>query len=416
MSKRFLSPLQWFVVSLKAFLTLLMLAYLPAQAAVQSTWLGATSAWDAATNWSNVPPGSHVPGTTTPAPYDTAIFNNTGGQTTTVNIASTDQNYILDTLNLTNSSGFTLNDGGSLTLAGAGITGSGVLSLDVGGGGTTGTLIFQNSASAGNGNVTLNAVASNNSVITFQNTSTAGSVNAINLSGGTLNFQDNSTGGNAQQINANNSSTINFYNSSTATGTGNVSYNVASGSTLNFYDNSTAGNTTSATNADITTVLASGAPGVTINFENSSSPANATIAMGDAVNPVNFMNTSPSTTYSGTITGGAIGGAAVTVDLGSSSDVLTFLSANPFIAPTIINSGVLVLGTATDSTASVGGDVTINSGGTLAGFGSVGGSVMNNNGGVVNPGSGTTVGTLSIGGTYTQQSGGTYAVQVTQGI
>lgn len=75
-----------------------------------------------------------------------------------------------------------------------------------------------------------------------------------------------------------------------------------------------------------------------------------------------------------------------------------------------VNDGTFQVGDADHATASHFGDVTVNSGGTLQGFGTVSGNVTVNSGGTVAPGG--SIGTLNITGNYTQGAGSTLAIEV----
>ena len=101
-----------------------------------------------------------------------------------------------------------------------------------------------------------------------------------------------------------------------------------------------------------------------------------------------------STTFSGAISGS--GGLTK-----NGSGALTLSGTNSYAGPTSINAGTLIVN------GSLAGAVTVNSGGTLGGTGSVGTLVAS--GGTVAPGN--SIGTLSVVGTFTQ-NGGIYQVEV----
>ena len=94
-----------------------------------------------------------------------------------------------------------------------------------------------------------------------------------------------------------------------------------------------------------------------------------------------------------------ISGAGALNQVGAGTTVLN--AVNPFSGATTISGGVLEVGDATHATAALGGNVVVNSGGTLSGHGTISGSVTN--GGTVAPGGGG-IGTLTVGA-YTQAAG-----------
>ena len=101
-----------------------------------------------------------------------------------------------------------------------------------------------------------------------------------------------------------------------------------------------------------------------------------------------------------------ISGAGALNHVGAGTTVLN--AVNPFSGATTISGGVLEVGDATHATAALGGNVVVNSGGTLSGHGTISGSVTN--GGTVAPGGGG-IGTLTVGA-YTQAAGATLGIEV----
>jgi hypothetical protein len=75
---------------------------------------------------------------------------------------------------------------------------------------------------------------------------------------------------------------------------------------------------------------------------------------------------------------------------------------------TSITGGILEVGDASNPAASLGGNITVGSAGTLAGHGTIGGSVSNVSG-MVTPGG--SIGTLTIGGNFIQGSASTLVVK-----
>jgi len=80
------------------------------------------------------------------------------------------------------------------------------------------------------------------------------------------------------------------------------------------------------------------------------------------------------------------------------------------IAATAVNGGNLQIGDAAHASAQLTSNVTVNTGGTLSGHGTVVGNVANN-GGTVSPGG--TIGTLTINGNYTQTSASVLSIETT---
>jgi len=75
---------------------------------------------------------------------------------------------------------------------------------------------------------------------------------------------------------------------------------------------------------------------------------------------------------------------------------------------TSITGGILEVDDASNPAASLGGNITVGSAGTLAGHGTIGGSVSNVSG-MVTPGG--SIGTLTIGGNFIQGSASTLVVR-----
>ncbi|HEX4741351.1 MAG TPA: autotransporter-associated beta strand repeat-containing protein, partial [Caulobacteraceae bacterium] len=107
-------------------------------------------------------------------------------------------------------------------------------------------------------------------------------------------------------------------------------------------------------------------------------------------------------TYSGVIFGtGALAQA------GPGTTILN--GVNTVTGATTVAAGVLEVGDAAHSSASLAGNVVVGSAGTLRGHGTVAGSVTNTAGGIVAPGG--TIGTLTVG-SYTQGANSTLAIEV----
>ena len=120
------------------------------------------------------------------------------------------------------------------------------------------------------------------------------------------------------------------------------------------------------------------------------------IAFGAGTGTINF-NQSNSTTVSA-----AISGNGSVNQLGTGTTILS--ASNSYTGATTVGGGLLVVNGSIASSA-----VTVNSGGTLAGSGSVGGLIVNS-GGTINPGN--SPGTVNINGDIDWLGGGNYNWQI----
>jgi fibronectin-binding autotransporter adhesin len=89
----------------------------------------------------------------------------------------------------------------------------------------------------------------------------------------------------------------------------------------------------------------------------------------------------------------------------SGTGTWTLSAANPYTGPTTVNGGTLLVNGSLDA-----GSAVAVVGGTLSGNGTIGGTVTVNSGGTLAPG--TSVGTLTVGGTLTLNSGSTNTFEV----
>ena len=105
----------------------------------------------------------------------------------------------------------------------------------------------------------------------------------------------------------------------------------------------------------------------------------------------------------------SLSGSGGLTKIGSGTLVLN--SENTLTGNSEVSAGTLEVGDISNSNAVLGGNLTVEQGAALLGYGTVGGNLINN--GMVVPG-GTigTPGTLSIGGNYTQASTGTLSIEV----
>jgi autotransporter-associated beta strand protein len=113
-------------------------------------------------------------------------------------------------------------------------------------------------------------------------------------------------------------------------------------------------------------------------------------------------NRADTVTYSGVV----FGTGAVTQS-GTGTTILN--GVNTVTGVTTVQAGVLEVGDASHTSASLAGNVVVGSSGTLRGHGTVAGSVTNTAGGTVAPGG--TIGTLTVG-SYAQGANSTLAIEV----
>lgn len=165
--------------------------------------------------------------------------------------------------------------------------------------------------------------------------------------------------------------------------------------------NSVTGQITSTPNATLNTVHLDGgtlqfSAAATVIHPLMTSSQNSTIDTGTN-NVVVTSNITDDTTNGVTTSGGI-------VKIGTG--VLTLDGTNTYTGGTVINSGSLVVGDATNPKASIEGNVTVNTGTILGGSGTISGTVINN-GGAVAPAN-----VLTVGG-YIQGSDGILAPEIT---
>jgi autotransporter-associated beta strand protein len=334
----------------------------------------------------------------------------------------------------------------TLSFVGAGIVNNGGSAAITGGG----FLQFLNTSTAGNAAITNNF----SGFVDFLNASTAGSATIINK--GILGFLDNSTAGSAAITNT---TTLSFNSASTAgsaaiTNNGSVIFNSGStagsaaitnnflagiqffststaGSTtitnngsLGFFDNSTAGSAvitnngiveffdnSTAGNAAITNTSSG-----KVDFSFSTGPNNdhklsagsiagaGNIFLGS--NNLTVGSNNLSTEFSGVIQDGGFnlgtGGSLTKTGTGT----LTLSGTNTYTGATAINAGQLEV----DGSIASSSLTSVNAGGFLKGFGTVGNTAINS-GGAFDPG-GAPGSFTTVSGNLTFQSGGRYAVFV----
>ncbi|WP_029004309.1 autotransporter domain-containing protein [Azorhizobium doebereinerae] len=294
--------------------------------------------------------------------------------------------------------------------------------LQLGNGGTSGTiqgdvldngiLAFNRSdtvqfASAISGTGAVRQMGTGTTVLTGTSSYSGGTV----ISSGTLQVGNGGASG-AIQGNVTDNGVLAFNLSSNLTlagaisGTGAV-VQMGSGSTTLSGANSYGGGTTVSAGTLVLgssraagTGLISLASGTTLGFVDGINVANPLAISGT----VTLALASGNATESGTITGAgalAFSGAGVIALTGN---------ASAFAGTTSITSGKLVVGDDSQPNVVLGGTVTVGSGGTLGGFGTVG-SLTVGAGGTVTPGN--SIGTLHVAGDATFAAGSTYQVEIT---
>lgn len=325
------------------------------------------------------------------------------------------------------SPGYSFINFGSLTFTGAGINAAtGIVAM-----GNLGTLQFENSSSAGNGTSISNSgtinfndtsSAGSSSIenfggINFRNGSTASSAAIENFSGKVVSFSDSSTAGAATILNR---GSLSFDNSSTA---GTAAITNASGGSLVFGSASSAASATigNAGTVDFTNSSTAGTSTITnsgiLNFKDGSTAASATIT-NEAGGTLSFYNLSTVGAAAITNSGALLfrdlssaGTSAITnsgslyfseiATAGSASinntGFLDFSNISSTGNATITTSGQLNLATS-DLTGAAG--VTVQSGGIILGFGSVGSTTVEAGGTIMASG-----GTLRINGNLALSAG-----------
>ncbi|WP_266171348.1 autotransporter-associated beta strand repeat-containing protein [Dyella subtropica] len=141
--------------------------------------------------------------------------------------------------------------------------------------------------------------------------------------------------------------------------------------------------------------------GITIdnsNLQIGNGGGNGTIASDIVDNGTLVFNESNAVMYSN-----AISGNGNLIQQGAGKLVLAGSNSSAFTGTTTVANGTLQVGYSPASNATLGGNVIVNAGATLGGFGTIGGNVTVQTGGNVTPGSLT--GTLTVNGNFTAAQG-----------
>ena len=375
------------------------------------------------------------------------IINNNGGST------AFEENSTAANAHITNNNG-----GGLIFFSGAPTAGNAVITNNAGGtvefglagfipfiidtataGNATitnsGSVIFSSATTAGNAQITNNnggfvgfselssagnAVITSTGIVSFVGSSTAANATITNNAGGQLSFGSftetfpggiptfnpfigTGSAGNAIIINNNGGSTT-FFNQST-TGTASITNNA--GGAL-FFAN--AGGSPVDPDASTARVISNAGGTVDISQVNTgvsigSLSGAGNVFLGSKVLTLGNLNSND--TIGGVIADGGMGAGSGGELIKIGSGFLTLSGINTYTGPTFIDNGILnVLGSI--ATSSI---VQVNSGGTLAGTGTVATTIVNS-GGMLAPGNGN-VGTLTVAGNLTFKSGSIFLVDVT---
>jgi autotransporter-associated beta strand protein len=339
--------------------------------AVDGAWTGASSDWTDAGNWNSVPPG---------VPDGTATFDNTGS-------AAVDNNNGIVTIGTilfaTTAQAYTVTVGNPFIVNGTGIINNSgnTQNFEV----TSGNnLVFQNSstASGGTGAVTItndaggtvnfiqNSTAGtasliNNSFVTFEDSSSAGTSQITNNAGGQIDFFTSASAGGGTITNAA-SATLNFHNNTTA-----ATSNITNDGTMSFDGSATAGSATITTNNGATTSFAGTSTGGSARFitnaggtfdmsglTSTGMTSGSIEGAGDFVLGAKTLTTgslNTSTQVDGVISG--TGGGLTKVGTGT----LTLANINTYTGATTISAGTLAL----SGFASIGSSSVVTVNGTL---------------------------------------------------
>jgi len=355
----------------------------------------------------------------------TLTFDNSssaGGATITNNVGATmsfNNTSTAGTANITNDAALSFNN--TSTAAGSQVTNNAAATLsfnDTSTAGTAtignaGTVSFNTSANAGNASITNNSGAfldfnnastasaatitnNANGTTQFLNTSTAGNATIINMVNGITQFFTNSTAGSATIDN--NGGLTQFNNSSTA---GTATITTRSGGGVFFVGTSSGGQATFITNAggvfDMSGLTSAGTTAGSIAGAGTYFLGSKTLTVG---------GNDLSTTVSGVISdgglSGGVGGSLVKVGTGT----LTLSGIDTYTGANTVDAGALIV----NGSVAASSGVTVNSGGTLGGVGTVSTTTVNA-GGTLAPGNGN-IGTLNVSGNLSFMSGSTYLVEV----
>ncbi len=273
-----------------------------------------------------------------------------------------------------------------------------------------GGVTFSSQTTAGNATI----INNNFGFVQFVESSNAGNATITNNAGGFVQFGDSGILGetaSAAHATIFNSGTVSFNSATTA---GNATIMTNAGGNVFFFDASTGGNARFITNAggvfDMSGLTSSGMTAgsiegagnyflgskqFTVGGNNLSTTVSGVISDGGGV-----LTSREDAPFVGAAAFGGTGGSLIKVGTGT----LTLTGANTYTGPTFVNGGIL------DVNGSLVSAVTVNSGGTLKGNGSIGGLTVTS-GGIVAPGN--SIGALNVvNGPVSFGPGSIYQVEV----
>ncbi|MCI2811107.1 autotransporter outer membrane beta-barrel domain-containing protein [Eoetvoesiella caeni] len=245
------------------------------------------------------------------------------------------------------------------------------------------------------GGVAGGAVAS---ILSFQNSTSAGNLSIRNNNGGRTAFENGATAGNATITNA--AGGVTAFSGEASAGSAEIT-NQSGGRLLMAGQASAAGATVvNAAGGVVDIGQTSAGAGI------GSLSGAGNVYLGGKQLTLGALNSND--TISGVIADGGdapgTGGSLMKAGAGT----LILNGVNTYTGGTTVNAGTLKVGDADHPSAGILGDVQVNTGGTLRGHGSIAGNVNNN--GIVRPGG--SIGTLTISGNYTQSSSGMLLMEI----
>jgi autotransporter-associated beta strand protein len=252
-----------------------------------------------------------------------------------------------------------------------------------------GSLLFLSRSTAGG------ATIANNNSLQFSQATTAGSATITNHA--VLQFFNISTAGSAGITN---NLILEFFDTSTA-----GSASITNNSGLFFRDTSTAGSAAITNGAAATTDFSlSTGPNNGHKLSAGSIAGGGTFSLGQ--NQLTVGGNNLSTTVTGIIADGGLGGGTGGSMVKTGTGTLTLDGINTYTGATTINGGTLSV----NGTTALSSLTTVNAGGTLAGTGTVGNTSVN--GGVFAPGNGAPCTSMAVTGALGFTAASTYAVNV----
>jgi autotransporter-associated beta strand protein len=284
-----------------------------------------------------------------------------------------------------NAGSATINGTGSISFQGGSSAANANITISGTGGG-----FFNGTATAGNATITF----SGSSNLTFVDTSTAGSAHITNNR--SMGFFFDSTAANAVITNTGGAD-LRFSNTTTASNA-----TIINSGTVNFYNTASGGNARLIANAggvfDFSSLTSAGTTAGSFEGAGSFRLGSRTLTIG---------GNGLSTNVTGVIADGGAGGGTGAALVKTGTGVLTLSGINSYTGTTTVDAGALVV----HGSIAASSGVTVNSGGFLAGTGTVGNTTVNS-GGTLASGNGTAGSSMNVTGSLAFQSGAFYMVQL----